>query len=406
MEAVVVAGGIPPGAADYVDTVERYANWYALQPAFGGSGQASPAAGEEPVVTDAPVVRVPDGYVDEVVAAGRRCPEMPATRIAAQIMVTSGFDPQRLGATGEQGIAQFLPQIWVSYVPPAANRTPWDPSAAIPALATTMCALIKRAGPAGYPGALAVFTRGSADVPATALAGIVTRDQAEYAKDTRLAPAGAGRPSPSAPAPSQPSAGPPPSGQAQAKPPSGTKKPAPGKTAGGSRPAVMAADADGSGRSYGPYFIYNFATKQCVDLPGYGAGTRDGPVNQFPCAKTGTDNQEFAFVPRAVDDDGYQLYWIRNVDDGWCVDPPGLSTVASSTSLDETGCYDADNQYFRLEPRFTSGGRQFYWLRNTVADMCVDVPGKGDGGNDARLALVPCLANDDHEWALVLKSEW
>ena len=37
---------------------------------------------------------------------------------------------------------------------------------------------------------------------------------------------------------------------------------------------------------------------------------------------------------------------------------------------------------------------------------CIDVPGPGTGGPEARLALVPCMANDDHEWALVEKSEW
>jgi hypothetical protein len=55
----------------------------------------------------------------------------------------------------------------------------------------------------------------------------------------------------------------------------------------------------------------------------------------------------------------------------------------------------------------TAGGFQYYWLRNTVADdMCIDVNGKADGGPNAALTLIPCMANDDHEWALVQKSEW
>jgi hypothetical protein len=129
-------------------------------------------------------------------------------------------------------------------------------------------------------------------------------------------------------------------------------------------------------------------------------------VQQYTCNKTGEDNQEWTFMPRGTDKAGYQLYWIRNADDNFCIDPPGVATVASSTELSETGCFDQDNQYFRLEPKVTSEGWKYYWLRNTAADMCLDVPGPGTGGPESRLALVPCRSGDDHEWALVEKSEW
>jgi hypothetical protein len=169
------------------------------------------------------------------------------------------------------------------------------------------------------------------------------------------------------------------------------------------QPPIKAADKS----SYGPFFIYNFVTKECVDLPNFGVTNAGDPVTQYPCAKTGTDNQEFAFVPRTTDSAGNQLYWIKNTDSGFCVDPPGAGTVGSSTVLSEITCLDNDNQYFRLELRFASGGFEYYWLRNSVAgDMCLDVPGKAVAGPDARLALVPCLEHDDHEWALVQKSEW
>jgi ricin-type beta-trefoil lectin protein len=324
--------------------------------------------------------------VSAIVAAGKVCSEMPPARIAAQIMATSAFDPYRLGPAGEQGIAQFLPRVWTAHVEPAANRTPWEPAAAIRALGSTMCALVKDSG-GQYAPALAAFTRGDG-AAAVPLAEVVTKSQAEYAKDSRLQTAKT--PASSAPPSSAPAK--------PAKPKPTAKK--------RHQPPVKAVSGN-STTGYGPYFILNLRTGQCADLPGSGPGPRDGLVQQYACNKTGEDNQEWTFMPRGKDAAGYQLYWIRNDDDNYCIDAPGVGAVASSTELDETGCFDeGDNQYFRLEPKLTSDGFKYYWLRNTVADMCIDVPGAGTGGPEARLALVPCMAGDDHEWALVEKSEW
>ena len=419
MAAVVSAGDIPSGAEEYVETVERYASWYALQPEFGGSGQAAPAATPDPQVNDAPVVAVPDDLVAEVVAAGKVCPEISPATIAAQVMATSGFDEQKLGPTGEQGIAQFLPQTWVKYVPPSESSSPWDAKTALPALGKTMCALVKSAGEAkdAYADALAAFTQG-ADVDSagdsaavTRLVAVIDRNTAEYAKDTRLQLPASATPPTSASAGPSATAGPPPTGATKPAPPkTTTRKPAKTstKTATPKRdqPPVKAANADGRGRSYGPYFLLDYGTKMCMDVPGYGVGPRDGPVNQAPCAKTGADNQEYAFVPRAKDGSGNQQYWIRSVTDNYCIDPPGVGSVAPETPLAETGCFDQDNQYFRLVPTLKSGGFQYYRVINTASGMCIDVPGAKNAGVDARLQLVGCLANDDHDWALVQKSEW
>ena len=385
MEQVIAAGDIPDDARDYVDTVQRYASWYALQPAFGGGPAAlTPPSGS--AAGGNAVVPVPNLYVNAVVAAGKVCREIPPTLIAAQIMATSGFDPNRLGPAGEQGIAQFLPRVWTANVKSASNQTPWEPSAAIPALGRTMCKLVKESG-GQYGPALAGFTRGDRNA-ATPLVEVVTKSQAEYAKDTRLQAA-------KAPTSATPSSTPGKPG----KPKSTTQKR-------NNQPPVKTADGDGSGRSRGPYFILNLRTGECADLPGEGGGLRDGPVDQYPCFKTGDDNQDWTFVPRGTDGAGYQLYWIRNIDDNFCIDPTGLGRVASGTPLHETVCFDQDNQYFRLEPKVTSGGFQYYWLRNTVTDMCLEVSGPGNGGPEAPLLLLHCVSGDDHEWALVEKSEW
>jgi hypothetical protein len=130
-------------------------------------------------------------------------------------------------------------------------------------------------------------------------------------------------------------------------------------------------------------------------------------VNQYPCNKAGTDNQEFVFLARRTDSSGNELYLIKNAIDNLCLDLPANGTVSSGTGIDEANCGENDNQFFRLELRFASSGFEYYWLRNTVADdMCLDVPGVGNGGPDTQLAVIPCLEHDDHEWALVQKSEW
>jgi hypothetical protein len=381
MDAVVAAGGIPAPAKDYVAGVKRYADWYALQPQFA---MPTAAVGTS---ADASVIPVPETYLKAVVAAGKVCTAMPPAKVAAQIMATSGFDPKKLGPSGEQGIAQFPPLTWETYGPKSGDATPWDAADAIKALGRTMCTLLGKESGA-YPKALALFLRGHAGEPVTAVAGAVAKDQPEYAKDVRLHVTA----TPTTPGKASPSATPSKSAPATSSVRAG-------------RPPAKAGTA--TKPSYGPFFILNRATKMCVDLPGGGAGTPGGPIEQFPCNKSGTDNQQFEFVPFGADSSGNETYWIRNTSDDLCLDPPGSGTVDSGTVLSEATCNQSDNQYFRLEARFTASGFQYYWLRDTQAgDFCLDVPGVGDAGAEARLDLVPCLSNDDHEWALVKKSEW
>ncbi|MCW2142264.1 Ricin-type beta-trefoil lectin domain-like [Actinoplanes cyaneus] len=387
MDQVAAAGRIPDAAGDYVRTVEGYAAWYAAQPALatGGAAPSTPATGE--------IVAVPDQDVAAVVAAGSICPEMPPARIAAQIMATSGFDADRLGPAGEQGVAGFLPQVWTATVSGAAQKSPWDPAVAIPALGATMCKLVKQGG-GKYDAALAAFTYGTGATTATLLAA-VTRAQSEYTADTRLAGKTTGpvetlrpvTPTSAAPARTAP---------AQA---------APAQAVDDDQPPLKGADG-GSGGPYGPYFLQNLTTRDCIDRSRHDAMVDGGSVNQSACSAAAGSTEQWTFEPRGTDkrtDD--ELYWIRNVSDKLCVDPPGAGTYPSSSVLSETGCAEDDNQLFRLEKRLVDDGRQYYWLHNTATDMCIDVPGAGNGGAGVRLALVPCMAGDDHEWALTKNPE-
>ncbi|WP_433528466.1 RICIN domain-containing protein [Micromonospora sp. CA-263727] len=431
VESVVETGDVPTGAREYVDTVERYAIWYALQPAFGGSGAAAPETTAPVVaerVAEAAPLPVPEAYLESIVAAGAVCPQLPPARVAAQLMATSAFDPQRLGPTGEQGIAQFLPQVWVAYVRPSAVASPWTPTSAVPALGETMCALLEAVPGSGvddYPLALAAFLRGDpsvrslADVPGgervVALTEQVRHFETEYAKDPRLAPPAA--PSPSASPSKSPTSAPErtpgastgtTSAPATPPAPKATKSSAPPKTdsVDSDQPPVKAKDVAADNRPYGPYFIYNLGTRMCVDIPGTGPGPRDGPVNQNLCYPHTPDNQEFAFVPRRVDGSGNQLYWIRNVTDQYCLDLPGRGSVPPETQLNETGCFDDENQYWRLQPTVKSGKVQFYRIVNTASNLCLEVPGGATGGLDARLQVYGCLSGDDHDWALIRRADW
>ncbi|MEU4677704.1 hypothetical protein [Micromonospora sp. NPDC023737] len=162
--AVREAGGVPAPARQYVDTVAGYAAWYARQP-LSGSETLSTANGPAGVAPnrDTPARPVPSDYLAAVSEAGGHCPALSPARVAAQLMASSGFNPNLLGVDGGQGIAQFTPEHWARYAPFAATASPWDPGAAVPALAHTMCSLVRELAGVGkdpYLTALAAFRAG------------------------------------------------------------------------------------------------------------------------------------------------------------------------------------------------------------------------------------------------------
>ncbi len=423
--AVVQAKGVPKAQQQRVDRVSGYASWYADRDELATKPRGGVGAAAETTA-----VPVSDDLVPAIQSAGAICSGITPVRIAAQLRALSNFNVNLRSADGAVGIAQFTPELWQTYRV-SKDASAWDPQHAVVSMGKAMCGLSQELrllnGGDPYVLALGAYQWGAAVIrqagglPRTSvphLADRVMAHMAEYEKDTRLTvPVKDKVPQKSEDAKptSAPSASP--SGEPDASPSapsSAAADEATGKKTGGAatetpkraQPPVKAPDSGGSAGGYGPYFIFNHRTKLCVDEPGTGAGKRDGPVNQDVCVKKAADNQEWQFVPRAVDSEGYQLYWIRNPDDGYCIDPPGLGAAPNEAQLNVTGCYDQDNQYFRLEPRLTSGGWQYYWLRNVASDMCMEVPGGGTGGSGARLQMVPCLTNDDHDWALVGKAEW
>lgn len=223
VDEVVKSGGVPSATQPYINAVHGYAAWYARQPAFTGTGQsASPSVADSANQADTAAVQpatgpqpVPDHDVTPVLAAGSVCAQISAVRVAAQLMASSGFNPNLRSANGAMGVAQFLPDIWNQYMP--ASSSPWDPVTAIPALGHAMCDLIRQLGALAtdpYPLAVAAFQVGQTairqaggvpnipDLKAFVAQVISYADY--YKQDTRLG--GASSASPASPAPLRPTA--------------------------------------------------------------------------------------------------------------------------------------------------------------------------------------------------------
>ena len=87
---------------------------------------------------------VPDEYRALILSSAARCPQLPASVLAAQIATESGWDPNAVSGAGAKGIAQFMPQTWKDYGIDAdhdGKADPMNPADAIPSAAEFMCTL-------------------------------------------------------------------------------------------------------------------------------------------------------------------------------------------------------------------------------------------------------------------------
>ncbi|MDG4765999.1 ricin-type beta-trefoil lectin domain protein [Solwaraspora sp. WMMD406] len=392
--AVQAAAGIPVAADDYVATVERYAQWYALDPAFGGA-RVDPTgrAPYQVVATPSPVERtaaiaVPDVYLEAVLAAGNVCPTITPARIAAQIMAQSGFDPNLLGPTGGQGIAQFLPQVWVQYVQAAGTATPWDAQVAIPALGRTMCRLVEELTPVSddpYPLALAAFHWGAGTIQtagdvedSAGLAGftqLVREHETFYADDRRLAVAGSPEPSPTV----SPAGTPPPAAApATTGPPAAPKSPAPD-------PAPTTAVAKPKPSTPAPktsWLIVNHKSNKCLTQHARPDATGNVALTIATC--TGAANQLWEFKSDKT---------IRA--QGMCMDLENGRTD-EGIRIGTAKCNGTTAQHFYL-----NGADDLTSLKASERHgklMCVDVY-DGQTADGTRLVLWPCMGQPNQSWS-------
>jgi hypothetical protein len=148
--------------------------------------------------------------------------------------------------------------------------------------------------------------------------------------------------------------------------------------------------------------LKNVSTGQCADVPNFGKGRVDGPVNQYPCNGTSGDNQLWDLVPHSEvgkGPGGSVLFVIRNSKDGFCLDLPNFGGVSGGTRITEYHCrpHRNDNQLYWLDRR--SDGT--YWIRNLASrNLCLNVAGAATGRNDAALQVGTCndSSNDDTHW--------
>ncbi|WP_329110949.1 ricin-type beta-trefoil lectin domain protein [Micromonospora sp. NBC_01699] len=405
LPAVRAARGVPPTARVYVDTVAAYATWYERQSDLtAGSPSPTPrAVGAVPTPGTAPIP-VPDAYLPLVLAAGRVCAAVTPARVAAQLMASSGFNPNLLSAGGGQGVAQFLPQSWSRYAPTAAS--PWDPGTAIPALGQAMCVLTRELSGLGadpYPMALAAYHWGSAvvqqagglpDSPGLREHTAMVLGYADhYARDPRLGgPPNPGPPNGAPPPPGNPAvppvagtapplAGPPavqpggpPLGAAAPPPaappapaaPAAPKPPAPKPPASPPRPNPTTTKPAPSGVA-----IRGYADK-CIHAPGSADGTA---LRLWSC--NGSANQRWTFAS-----DGSVRAFGRCMDAAW-------ASTADGTTVQLANCNGGPAQ------RFTLNGA--HDLTNRLANKCVDVQ-DWNSANGARLQLWQCSGDANQKW--------
>ncbi|MFI0778972.1 RICIN domain-containing protein [Streptomyces sp. NPDC021212] len=148
------------------------------------------------------------------------------------------------------------------------------------------------------------------------------------------------------------------------------------------------------------HVLKSVTTGKCADIPGYGKGKVDGPLQQFDCDGTDADNQVWNFEVRykAQGPHSTNLFQIRNAKDGYCMDLPYYGSAGSGQKVTEFRCDGTtnDNQLWWLEKR----GDKKFWIHNYASNQqCLAVKGdKGTGDPAASLAIEPCNADANHLW--------
>lgn len=111
---------------------------------------------------------VPADLRRDVRQAGRRCPDIDPTLIAAQIHQESKWNPRAVSSSGARGIAQFMPdtwRVWGRDLDQDGRADPFDATEAIDAQARLMCHLHEQIVASGIEGdpvrlALAAYNAG------------------------------------------------------------------------------------------------------------------------------------------------------------------------------------------------------------------------------------------------------
>lgn len=152
----------------------------------------------------------------------------------------------------------------------------------------------------------------------------------------------------------------------------------------------------------GKVVLKNKKWSLCLDLPGTAEGKKDQKVQDGACVTSSADNQRWTLDKSSSGKGtrGADLYLIRNVKDGLCLDLPYYEGKPSGTAVSEFTCdgTDHDNQLWWFDKRANGT----YWIRNQKSgDLCLDVARADKKAAHAGMTIYGCSDLDDHQWSFV-----
>jgi hypothetical protein len=212
-----------------------------------------------------------------------------------------------------------------------------------------------------------------------------------------VSPSAAAKPKPKATTAAPPDAVAVAPAQTKAAAPKSTTKPAAAAPAATAKPQTKTTSTGFAGLSN--VLLKNTASGHCADIPNYGNGTLNGPVREYYCRPGTGDNQmwNLSVTQKGAGPGSANLFLIRNVKDGYCMDLPNYGANGAGTKVTEYHCDGSfnDNQLWWLDKR--SDGS--YWIRNYSSNqLCLDVTGHRDTALDLNLTLYTCSDSDDQNW--------
>jgi len=106
------------------------------------AGAALLALGGADLLRDSRAVVIPEELRPVIVEAAERCPEVPASVLAAQLASESSWNPRAVSPAGARGLAQFMPAVWEQYAVDGDGdgiTDIWNPIDAIHSAAALNC---------------------------------------------------------------------------------------------------------------------------------------------------------------------------------------------------------------------------------------------------------------------------
>lgn len=417
-----VTGAITDPSADYVAIVEVAPDGSStlLEQAEKGKekGEQAEKAGQEGAVGVAATVAP-----DEPFESGRPRPEPGDTRaVPKQSALTTPPTPKSALSKpspakpalskppsirpavliGDSGRKKSQSQSDDEYEQPSLFQRPsfiGGVAAAVAALVIGSLVALGSGGSAGAEGASQAAGSGNeASRSPLAMKPPSSSAPAWTPPSTTTSPSTSASPSPSAssspktsPSPKKPA--PPPKPKTEVKPEADPKP----------KPKTAPKPVAGPRMPTGQVLIKNKKFGSCIDIPGHGKGRQDARVQDWlDCDPATTDNQRWTLerTHKGRGTRGADLYLIRNVKDGMCLDLAGEDSARVSAPVIEYSCKPtlADNQLWWFHKR--SNGT--YWIRNQKSgDMCLDLSRTNKDSANGGITLFPCNDKDDHQWRFI-----